>query len=41
MTPWGRVGGSQENVRDLGLLADMVKLAGGLLGARGRCTKIL
>ena len=39
MTPWGRTGGSQENVRDLGPLADMAKLAGGLPGARERCTQ--
>ena len=35
MTPWGRIGGSQENVRDLGPLAEMVKFAGGLPGAAG------
>ena len=35
MTPWGRMGGSQENVSDLGPLADIVKLAGGLPGATG------
>ena len=35
MTPWGRTGGSQENVRDLGPLADIEKFAGGLPGARG------
>ena len=35
MTPWGRMGGSQENVSDLGPLADMVKFAGGLPGATG------
>ena len=36
MTPWGRIGGSQENVRDLGPLADMIKFAGGLPGATGQ-----
>ena len=33
MTPWGRIGGSQENVRDLGPLAEMAKFVGGLPGA--------
>ena len=35
MTPWGKVGGSQENVRDVGPMAEMVKFVGGLPGARG------
>ena len=34
MTPWGRIGGSQENVRDLGPLAVTTKFAGGVPGAR-------
>ena len=41
MTPWGRVGGYQENVRDLGPLADMAKFAGGLPGAIGRPIQII
>ena len=40
MTPWGRIGGSQENVRDLGPLAEMVKSAGGLPGAAGGSIQI-
>ena len=39
MTPWGRIGGSQENVRDLGPLAVMTKFAGGLPGAAGGINK--
>ena len=35
MTPWGRGGGSQENVSDLGPMTDMLKFAGGLPGATG------
>ena len=41
MTPWGRTGGSQENERDLGPLADMAKFAGGLPGATGRPIQII
>ena len=41
MTPWGRIGGSQENVSDLGPLADMIKFAGGLPGATGGPIQIL
>ena len=41
MTPWGRIGGSQENARDLGPLAEMVKFAGGLPGATGRPIQII
>ena len=40
MTPWGRVGGSQENERDLGPLADMAKFAGGLPEATGGPTNM-
>ena len=39
MTPWGRIGGPQENVRDLGPLAVMTKFAGGLPGAAGGSNK--
>ena len=41
MTPWGRIGGSQENKRDLGPLAEMTKFAGGLSGATGGPIQIL
>ena len=40
MTPWGRMGGFQENVRDLGPLADMAKFAGVLPGATGGPTNM-